>query len=312
MGTGGPDSPASRHLAASFTIAPARGRRWRARTAAARIATTPSRGLGNRVALATERPPAHPHWPLALLIKVTLRYYWLPRFSPPTSSAVNQSRRPRPSWWRRGGTGGAERNSAWQLMTLSKDSLLLGRTQRACTPGLKWPSRGTAENDKSYRQAAAAAPRREEASGGRSLHFLPARPRNAMFRAEGPWLRALCCACARRQLGPAWPARPRHLGHASLRARGGSGVASGSGAAAGSGVASGCGAAAGSGAAAGCGPCCGSLKVGHEAGSAGREQAVCEAAVTLWDWNCAPSLAGLAADPLWFPPVHTFPCVWPC
>lgn len=33
------------------------------------------------------------------------------------------------------------------------------------------------------------------------------------------------------------------------------------------------------------------------AGSAQREQAVCEAAVTLWEWSCAHSLARLAADP---------------
>lgn len=45
MGPDGPDSPASRHLAASFTIAPARGRRRRAGMAAAAAA-----------ALATARP----------------------------------------------------------------------------------------------------------------------------------------------------------------------------------------------------------------------------------------------------------------
>lgn len=84
---------------------------------------------------------------------------------------------------------------------------------------------------------------------------------------EGPWFRAPCCACVRRELGLP---RPRHLGYVSLRARGGS---------------------------------CSGLRAWLQqfqsrprsrvstAGTGG-----CEAAVTLWEWSCTHSLAGPAAD----------------
>lgn len=135
VGAGEPDSPASRHLAASFTMAPAWSRWWQwARTAAPATATALGRGLGNRVAPATERPLAPSHWLRALLIKATHGYYWFSCCSSPTSRAVNKSRRlVAPS----GGIGGPKGNFARQRRTSLRAALLLGRTQGASTTALK-------------------------------------------------------------------------------------------------------------------------------------------------------------------------------
>lgn len=87
-----PDSPASRHLAESFTIAPARERQRRRIGKAA--ANALCRGPSNSAALATGRPAFLPRaksgWLRALLVKASRSYYWLLCLYPPSDRPVTQ------------------------------------------------------------------------------------------------------------------------------------------------------------------------------------------------------------------------------
>lgn len=89
-----PDSPASRHLAESFTIALARGRRRQRAGKAAATTTALCRGPSNSAALATGRPAflrnAKSGWLWALLVKASRSYYWLPCLCPPSERPVTQ------------------------------------------------------------------------------------------------------------------------------------------------------------------------------------------------------------------------------